>query len=92
MPSLRTFAAIVLAFGLVGCTAASALEPVPGSIIYKGQPRTKLTKTPIGSTFEHHFRDQFGDDYVEVYRIAPDRSLELLSRRRIDIVEFGNGR
>ncbi|EYR82386.1 MULTISPECIES: hypothetical protein [unclassified Shinella] len=92
MPSLRTFAAIVLAFGLVGCTAASALEPVPGSIIYKGQPRTKLTKAPIGSTFEHHFRDQFGDDYVEVYRIAPDRSLELLSRRRIDIVEFGNGR
>ncbi|MDG4675812.1 hypothetical protein P9A16_32440 [Shinella sp. 838] len=92
MPSLRTFAAIVLAFGLVGCTAASALEPVPGSIIYKGQPRTKLTKAPIGSTFEHHFRDQFGDDYVEVYRIAPDRSLELLSRRRIDIVEFGNVR
>ncbi|KNY18464.1 hypothetical protein AKG11_04950 [Shinella sp. SUS2] len=92
MPSLRTFAAIVLAFGLVGCTAASALEPVPGSITYKGQPRTKLTKAPIGSTFEHHFRDQFGDDYVEVYRIAPDRSLELLSRRRIDIIEFGNGR
>ena len=49
MPSLRTLAAIVLAFGLVGCTAASALEPVPGSIIYKGQPRTKLTKAPIGS-------------------------------------------
>jgi hypothetical protein len=92
MPRLKTFATIAIAFGLAGCTAASALEPVPGSIIYKGQPRTKLTKAPIGSTFEHRFRDQFGDDYVEVYRIAPDRSLELLSRRRIDIVEFGNGR
>ncbi|CAK7256028.1 MULTISPECIES: hypothetical protein [unclassified Shinella] len=92
MPSLKTVVAIAIAFALTGCTAASALEPIPGSIIYKGQPRTKLMKAPIGSTFEHRFRDRFGDEYMEVYRIAPDRSLELLSRRRIDIVEFGLGR
>ena len=92
MPSLKAFAVIAIAFGLAGCTAASAVEPIPGSIIYKGQPQTKLRKAPIGSTFEHHFRDQFGDDYVEVYRIAPDRSLELISRRRIDIVESGRAR
>ena len=83
--------AMVLAFALSGC-AASALEPIPGSITYSGQPRTKLTKAPVGSTFEHTFRDQFGDRYVETYRIAPDRSLELVSRYRIDVVELGSGR
>jgi hypothetical protein len=88
MRPVKTLAAVALALAF-SATAASAVEPIPGSIIYKGQPRTKLMKSPIGSTFDHHFRDQFGDEYVEVYRIAPDRSLELLSRRRIDILDFG---
>lgn len=62
--------------------AASGLEPIPGSITYNGQPRTKLTKAPIGSTFSHNVSDpSTRQDYVEVYRILPDRSLEIVSRR-----------
>ena len=80
--------ALIVTLGLAvlsGCTAAgAALEPVPGSITYHGQPRTKLTKSPIGSTFEHRFRDANGHEYIERYRIMPDRSLEITSRRRAD--------
>ncbi len=45
---------------LVSCTTVAydgpGLEPIPGSIIYRGQPHTKLTKSPIGSTFPHDLR------------------------------------
>ena len=79
--------AIALAVMLAGCSASTAsLEPVPGSITYGGQPRTKLTKSPIGSTFEHRYRDQFGDEWVERYRILPDRSLEIVSRHRVNLI------
>ncbi len=38
----------------------------------------------MGSTFTHRFRGgPYGLEYEEVYRIAPDRSLELLSRRQL---------
>lgn len=87
MPHMRTLTAFALAAVLLsGCTTAAspALEPIPGSITYKGQPRTKLTKSPIGSTFEHRFRDALGHEYVERYRIRPDRSLEIIDRRRLD--------
>ena len=86
MPQTKALAAIALAFAL-SSSAAYAIEPIPGSITYNGQPRSKLTKAPIGSTFEHLFRDSFGDRYVETYRIAPDRSLQLLSRHKIDIFQ-----
>jgi len=86
MPQTKALAAIALVFALLS-SAAYAIEPIPGSIIYNGQPRSKLTKAPIGSTFEHLFRDSFGDRYVETYRIAPDRSLQLLSRHKIDIFQ-----
>jgi len=86
---VKSVSAIVLAAVLSACSAAaSSLEPVPGSITYGGQPRTKLTKSPIGSTFEHRFRDQFGDEWVERYRIRPDRSLEIVSRHRLEPI-FG---
>ena len=44
---------------LAGCSAADApaLEPIPGSITYGGQPRTKLTKSPIGSVVHNDFYD-----------------------------------
>lgn len=77
-----------LAAILAGCSVAGGgvLEPVPGSITYGGQPRTKLTKSPIGSTFSHDFRDRStGQRYVETYRIRPDRSLEIISRRLVDV-------
>lgn len=72
------FAGVLLA----GCSSADspALDPIPGSITYGGQPRTKLTKAPIGSTFEHTFTDRYGRPVVETYRIQPDRSLLLIHR------------
>lgn len=75
---LATFAALFLA----ACTTDGprAVEPIPGSITYGGQPRTKLTKAPIGSTFEHTFTDRYGRPVVETYRIQPDRSLLLIHR------------
>lgn len=62
--------------------SSSELEPIPGSITYGGQPRTKLTKSPIGSTFNHTFLDQSGNRWNETYQIQPDRSLKLIARRR----------
>jgi len=84
---MRMFAALALsAAALSGCSASSpaALEPIPGSISHGGQPRTKLKLSPVGSTFEHRFRDPNGHEYIEIYRIRPDRSLEIVDRRRVD--------
>ncbi|WP_416406939.1 hypothetical protein [Agrobacterium rosae] len=72
-----------LVFVLAGCTTTispSSYEPIPGSITYNGQPRTKLTKSPIGSTFTHNFR-RFDDRVIETYQIQPDRSLKIIDRR-----------
>ena len=70
---------------LTGCEATSMgyspyLEPIPGSITYGGQPRTKLTKSPVGSWFHHRFTDQYGRTVEETYFIQPDRSLLRTSR------------
>jgi hypothetical protein len=86
MPNSKALAALAIAFALSGC-APSTLEPIRGSITYNGQPRTKLTKAPVGSTFEHKFIGPLGDQYIETYRIAPDRSLELVSRYQVEITE-----
>ncbi|MDL2402624.1 hypothetical protein [Rhizobium mayense] len=64
-------------------TSNFSLQPIPGSITYGGQPRMKLTKSPIGSQVPHHFTDQWGDDVFETYIIQPDRSLRLVDRRII---------
>lgn len=74
-------AAAAIAILLAGCTT-SELEPIPGSITYNGQPRTKLTKAPIGSSFTHLFFGDMGEKVYETYVIQPDRSLKLVSRRR----------
>lgn len=71
---------------LAGCTAgmspdAPGLEPIPGSITYGGQPRTRLTKSPIGSSVHHQFRNELGQRVEERYVLQPDRSLKLVSRR-----------
>lgn len=67
---------------LAGCTTGGGmpLDPIPGSITYSGQPRTKLTKSPIGSTFEHQFTDNRGREVFETYRIEPNRSLSIVRR------------
>lgn len=84
------FAAFALL--LAGCTSTADpslrpfdvgpdLQPIPGSITYGGQPRTKLTKSPIGSSLGHEFFNQQGDRVIERYVIQPDRSLNIVSRR-----------
>jgi hypothetical protein len=61
--------------------SAHALEPVDGSITYKNpNVRMGFSRTPAGSTFEHHFYDNGGDHIVETYRINPDRTLRLINR------------
>ncbi|TCQ09658.1 hypothetical protein C8J34_10253 [Rhizobium sp. PP-F2F-G36] len=67
---------------LAACTPYD-VQPIPGSITYGGpQPRTKLTKSPIGSTFTNQITDEYGCMAMETYRIEPDRSLKLLRRSR----------
>ncbi len=57
--SRKAVAAAILLAALAVQTAlatkARALEPIPGSITFQGQPTTKLVKSPIGSTFSHRF-------------------------------------
>ncbi|WP_320198286.1 hypothetical protein RMR16_010460 [Agrobacterium sp. rho-13.3] len=87
---MRKFA-LLFVVALASCTMASPdVEPVPGSIIYGGQPRTKLTKSPIGSTFSHDFRMDDGRRAIETYRIEADRSLKLLDRRIVSDVPPDN--
>ncbi|QCI97989.1 hypothetical protein [Agrobacterium larrymoorei] len=87
--------ASILALALAGCTTGNeissrSLEPIPGSITYNGQPRTKLTKSPIGSTYTHNFRTWNGDRVIETYQIQPDRSVKIIDRRIIrDWMFFG---
>src|SRR3954468_4825842 len=87
---MRAFV-LPMAFALVlgGCSASvsngnsydyAGLAPIPGSITYGGQPRTKLTKSPIGSAFPHNFTDQTGREVEELYIIQPDRSLKIVER------------
>jgi hypothetical protein len=85
-----TLAAIALIAALAGCTTGGGtntvgfnVEPIPGSITYGGQPSTRLQRAPVGSTFTHRFTDDTLREYIETYRIAPDRSLELIRRERI---------
>jgi hypothetical protein len=67
---------------LTGCTTADTAEvkPIPGSIIYGGQPRTKLTKSPIGSAVYNSFYDSTGSRVKETYILQPDRTLKLMRR------------
>lgn len=87
MSYAKRFSIFGLAVILCGCSAGRlTLEPVPGSITYSGQPRTKLVKSPIGSTFNHRLYDRStGQEYIETYRIRPDRSLEIIRRRLFDV-------
>ncbi|QRM56554.1 hypothetical protein [Sinorhizobium sp. BG8] len=69
---------------LAACTSYAPVEPIPGSITYGGQPRTKLTKSPVGSRFEHQFITDMGGMAFETYVIQPDRSLLLVNRYIVD--------
>ncbi|ULJ73456.1 hypothetical protein [Rhizobium gallicum] len=92
------FAAILVVGALIaGCTAVGdisgpGLEPIPGSITYSGQPRTKLTKSPIGSSFPHTFYDNRGREVEETYIIRPDRSLMIARRVYRPFFDWGDDR
>lgn len=77
MKSWMTIAAAAVL--LAGCQQ-TALQPIPGSITYGGQPRDKLTLAPIGSQVPNTFTDQWGDTVIETYIVQPDRSLKLVNR------------
>ena len=83
---MRPLAALCLSLLLAGCTSATrGIEPVPGSITYGGNPSTRLTKSPAGSTVFHRFQDQFAKEWEERYIVQPDGSLKLVDRRRYPI-------
>lgn len=76
---------LMVCLGIAGCSTATAnLQPLPGSLIYGGQPSTRLTKAPVGSQVSHRFRDQFGNEWEEIYIIQSDRSLKLVNRRNVE--------
>jgi len=77
---MKKIVAIALLAAVAGGSSAFALEPIPGSITYGGQPATRLEKAPVGSPVPHQFRAN-GQLYNETYIIQPDRSLKLVSRR-----------
>ncbi len=77
---MRTLISVLTLAGLPA-TCASALEPIPGSITYGGQPVSRLQKAPVGSIVAHEFFRN-GNRYRETYLIQPDRSLTLSSRTR----------
>lgn len=76
MKSFVLLSAVVLM--LASCTTPD-VEPIPGSITYGGQPRTKLTKAPVGSVVHNSFRT-LGGVADETYILQPDRSLKLTRR------------
>lgn len=81
MATTRNLLAFMCVLGLAGCSQTSEpLQPIPGSITYGGQPRTKLLLSPIGSRLRHDFVDQLGRNVYETYILQPDRSLKLVSR------------
>ena len=59
------------------------VKPIPGSITYGGQPRTKLTKSPPGSVVHNSFYDSTGTKQLETYILQPDRTLKLTRREAI---------
>jgi heme A synthase len=78
---MKPFIALLLVAPLLAaCTTGAAVQPIPGSITYGGQPHMKLTKSPPGAQFQHHFTNQWGEDVLETYIVQPDRSLKLVNR------------
>ncbi|KQQ34856.1 hypothetical protein ASG19_13900 [Rhizobium sp. Leaf306] len=75
---------LLAAFGVSALfvSSAFALEPIPGSVTYGGQPVHRLQKAPVGSTFDETFYSG-GERYTETYMIQPDRSLVITGRVQI---------
>lgn len=67
----------------IPATGDTEVKPIPGSITYNGQPRTKLTKSPPGSVLQNSFYDSSGTKVLETYILQPDRTLKLTRRELI---------
>ncbi|OLP60127.1 hypothetical protein BJF93_10300 [Xaviernesmea oryzae] len=81
----RIIPALLLIPIIGGCSSTEpGIRPVPDSLTYRGQPASHTVKAPVGSTFTHEVRDEFGHRAQETYRIEADRSVTLLRRDRID--------
>jgi hypothetical protein len=80
--------AIFAAVLLCACTSSGASEPtpIPGSLTYGGQPRTKLTKSPVGSAVYNNFYNSSGNRVRETYILQPDRSLKLMRQEVVSAV------
>ncbi len=80
---MRKTATVILIASVVFALPADAvtIDPIPGSLIYPTQPKTKLKKAPVGSLLQHEFHSN-GSDYRETYRVEPNRDLKLLERRQ----------
>ena len=64
--------------------ASDPIQPIPGSITYGGQPKGRLTKSPVGSILPHQFYDQTGRRTEETYIVKADHSLKLVERHYIE--------
>jgi len=75
-------AVAIIAILETACAGSSNdILPIPGSITYGGQPRTRLQKSPIGSKVSHVFTDEWAHRVQEVYVVQPDRTLKLVWRQ-----------
>jgi hypothetical protein len=72
--------AAILASGLASCTGLPEIEPIPGSLTYKGQPPAKEVTGSVGSTIQHKLKNEYGQSAEEFYVIQPDRTLRLVRR------------
>lgn len=77
---MKTLAIAAVLASVFTTSSAFALEPVPGSITYGGQPATRLSAAPVNSPVEHSFIDSRGRLVQETYRVTADRTLKLVNR------------
>lgn len=64
---------------LAGSSAAFAVEPIPGSITYNGN-QSHLPNSPVGSSFQHQFVGDDGQQYRETYRVNAIKGVDLVGR------------
>jgi hypothetical protein len=73
---MKIIASMVLTASLVaGCQGVSSYSAPAG-----GTAHGSLPKSPVGSTFQNHFVDNWGQDVTETYQVQADHSVKLINR------------
>ncbi|SMC56769.1 hypothetical protein [Rhizobium sp. RU36D] len=80
---MKKIAAATLVAVLAGSSAAFAIEAIPGSLTYGGS-NVQLQKAPAGSSFEHAFITNSGDQAIETYRVNADKTVTLVTRDHVE--------